>query len=637
LPEISVQHLTKYYGDEIILDDISFDIEPGEKVAFLGANGSGKSTLFKILSGKLHYDSGEIIVRSDKRIGMTDQLPEYPAGTTVGEVLDSGFSHIQAIRDELTELEKRMAYDDSAAVMSKYAYLTAKFETEGGYDMNVRRDIVCGGLEISREMQQREYARLSGGEQTRINMAMMILKNTEIILLDEPTNHLDVSAIEFLEDYVSKYKGTVLVVSHDRYFIDRTVTRVIELEDHKLNFYPGNYTFYVEERQRRYEEQLKRYEQEQRKADQLAFTVERMKGWGLGNAKLMRRAFAMEKRLDRMIVTEKPKAPRRGLQMGFSQKEFRGDDVMQLREISKSFGDRKILEPTTLNVLAGERIALIGDNGAGKTTLLRILTGELRPDGGTLRFGPTIKMGYLPQIVEFQHPERSLVDTMIYETDCTPGEARNRLGAFGFRGEDVFKQIQVLSGGERSRLALCMLMGENVNLLILDEPTNHLDIESREWIEAAVEDYTGNLLFVSHDRYFINQFGRRIWDLSDGMITDYYGTYREYRDYRAKQPKETKPAYEVKPEKKTSGGNDLYRREVEAKKLRRTASELEKKIAATEAKIAENTSKMAENPADFVLLGELSAENAEIGEQEEQLYAELSEVWERLDELGNME
>jgi ATPase subunit of ABC transporter with duplicated ATPase domains len=327
-------------------------------------------------------------------------------------------------------------------------------------------------------------------------------------------------ATEWLEDYLQKFKGTVLIISHDRYFLDMTVTRIVEIRHGKAEFYGGNYSFYAAEKQARYEEQLKRYEQQEKEAKRLEEAADRLYQWGTGNKKLMQKSFAIKKRIERLRQVEKPDKERR-MRGSFIENEFRGDELIIIKNLSKSFPGKELFRDIELNVQGGERIALIGDNGAGKTTFLRILLGMEPCDRGLVRFGPSVKYAYLPQAVRFQHPELTVLDTVMAEADLTHQSARNRLGAFKFTGEDVFKQVSVLSGGEKSRLRLCILMSESINLLILDEPTNHLDIDSREWMEGALEDYEEALLFVSHDRYFIDRFATRIWELENGRIVDY--------------------------------------------------------------------------------------------------------------------
>ena len=498
--DISVSGLVKEFEvGKKILDGLTFQVDSGERVGLLGPNGCGKTTFLRILTGEVHPDEGEIVVAPNKRLGLISQIPVYPALYTVEDVLDTAFEPLHRMEEEMSELSRRMENGESdPALLSRYDKLSAAFQVGGGYEMDTNKNKVCGGLSIPQDMRERPFDMLSGGEKTRVNLARLILEDTDILLLDEPTNHLDLRATEWLEEYLEKFKGTVLAVSHDRWFLDKVVRRVVEIQEGKAEFYSGNYSFYAVEKERRYEEKLKQYEKEQAKIQQLEKAAEQLRIWAYsGNDKIFKRAQSMEKRIERMRTTDKPKKDRK-MSVRFGEREFRGDEVLSVKGLSKGFGGRTLFDRVDLEVEGGERIALLGDNGAGKSTLIKIIMGEEEQDSGKLRRGPTVKVGYLPQIIHFDHPERTVVDTMLYDLDCTAQTARNRLASFKFRGEDVFKPVSALSGGEQSRLRLCMLMDSKINLLILDEPTNHLDIQSREWIEEAVEEYEGNLLFVSH-------------------------------------------------------------------------------------------------------------------------------------------
>ena len=548
--DISVNRLVKSFDlEKKILDGITFQIDTGERVGLLGKNGAGKTTLFRILTGELDYDEGQVMVTPDRRVGLISQIPVYPDGYTVEDVLRSAFERMFRMKEEMDRLTEQMAAGDSSSqTLKRYGELTARFEGLGGYDTDTAVNKVANGLSIDTEMRQRLFDQLSGGEKTRVNLGRLILEDTDILLLDEPTNHLDLQATEWLEEYIRTFRGTVVTISHDRYFLDRTVTRIIEVLDGKAEFYSGNYSFYAVEKERRYQERLKQYLKEQAKIQQLEKAAEQMHLWAfMGNDALHKRAFSMEKRIQRMRTTEKPTKAKK-MDARFASHQFKGDEVLQVKGVSKAFDGRTLFSDIYLRVEDGERIALIGENGTGKTTLLNMLLGLEPTDSGIFKLGPSVKAAYLPQIIHFNHPERSILDTMLYEKkDMTAQSARNRLAAYQFQGEDVFKPVSVLSGGELSRLRLCMLMDEEINLLILDEPTNHLDIAAREWIEEAVEAFDGTLLFVSHDRYFIQRFATRIWELADGTITDYPMGFAQYRAVKA-QEKAPQPV--KAPEKK---------------------------------------------------------------------------------------
>ena len=623
--DIAVSNLSKEFEvGKKILDGLTFQVDQGERVGLLGKNGAGKTTLFRMLTGELDWDEGEIHIAPGKGLGLISQIPVYPPEYTVEDVLQTAFQRLHDMEKELEELTGRMAGDSDPALLRRYDTLSAAFEAGGGYDTATPLNKVCNGLLISQDMRGQLFSSLSGGEKTRVNLARLILEDTDILLLDEPTNHLDLRATEWLEEYLDKYKGTVLAISHDRWFLDRVVKRVIEIQDGKAEFYAGNYSFYVEEKERRYQEKLKQYEKEQAKIEQLEKAAEQLRVWAYsGMDKTFKRAQSMEKRIERMRTTDKPTKERR-LDIKFGEREFRGDEVLTIKELKKSFDGRTLFDHVNLEVVGGERIALLGDNGTGKSTLLKILLGEEEPDSGKLRMGPTVKVGYLPQIIHFDRPERNLVDTMLYAQDCSTQTARNRLAAFNFRGEDVFKPVSALSGGEQSRLRLCMLMDEKINLLILDEPTNHLDIASREWIEEAVADYEGNLLFVSHDRYFIKQFATRIWMLEDGHITDFRGTFEEFRAARERAKSQAATPAKAEPEKPKK----------EKPKRPGGTKELEKQVAAAERAVA----KAEERQYELTLKAEGVASNylelQKVYDEQKALEEEIATLYTRWEKLA---
>ncbi len=565
MTDITVSNLNKFFGEHHVLKNLSFTIESGERVGLLGDNGSGKTTLFKIIAGDMDYDSGEVFIPSGRVVSVVSQIPVYPAGHTVIDVLRSAFSRLHKIEKSMRDIEEKMKTDASAILLSRYDELSAEFERMGGYSQETEISKTCNGLGIPQEMLSRPFSSLSGGEKTRITIAKALLEDPDILLLDEPTNHLDMDAVEWLEEYLPRFRGTVFIISHDRYFIDKCVTRIIEISDGEAEFYPGNYSFYVTEREARYEEQLKRYKAEQAQIKKLEITAERMHGWGLGNKKLQVRAFAIEKRIERMRRTEKPKEVHSSLSAQFNSINFSGDNVLKINSVEKSFGTRTLFSDLNLVIENGDRIALIGENGSGKSTLLDIIAKKSNADRGTVTYNQSIKSAMLPQIIKFKDENRTILDTLLYDLNVSTQTARNRLASFLFFGDEVFDRVNTLSGGERSRLMLCELMAGDINFLILDEPTNHLDITSREWIEQSVEDFDGALLFVSHDRFFINRFANRIWLLRDGKIEDFRGSFEEFRRKRELAPEPPAPAREkVKKEKpRNKKQSDKLLREVE--------------------------------------------------------------------------
>ena len=624
--EIQVNSLVKSFEvGHPVLDGLTFQIDQGERVGLLGRNGAGKTTLFRILTRELEPDEGQVTLGQGRRLGLISQIPVYPAGYTVEDVLRSAFARLESLAGEMEALEGRMAAGESdPALLRRYGSLAERFEVFGGYDTDVAVNKIANGLSISPEQRKQLFDSLSGGEKTRVNLGRLILEDTDILLLDEPTNHLDLHATEWLEEYIRGFRGTVLAISHDRYFLDRVVTRVIEIEGGKAEFYSGNYSFYAVEKERRYQERLKQYQKEQAKIEQLEKAAEQLRVWAfMGMDKTYRRAVNIERRIERMRTTAKPTKARK-MDARFSTAEFHGDEMLGIRNVAKSYGDKRLFSGITLKAEGGERIALIGDNGTGKSTLIKMIMGELYPDDGRIKLGPQAKPAYLPQIIHFDHPDWNLVENMMAsKRGLSAQSARNRLAAYDFRGEDVFKPVSVLSGGEQSRLRLCMLMDGEVNFLILDEPTNHLDIASREWIEEAVESYDGTLLFVSHDRYFINRFATRIWELAEGTIADYPCGFTQYRQMKAQEE-----AAKIEPPKPAKEKNERPARGNRAQQnARRQLTICERDIARAEEQIAALDSGMEAAACDYEKLTELTA-------QREAAQGELDALYERWEQLS---
>nr|WP_297171888.1 ABC-F family ATP-binding cassette domain-containing protein [uncultured Agathobaculum sp.] len=629
MADISVQNLTKYYGDRLILQNISFDVQQGEKVAILGANGAGKTTLLHILTGRLPYDGGHVSLGSGRNAGVIDQMPDFPPESTVEDVLRLAFrasDEVVAAMDALTdEMERR---PDDVSLLRRYAQLETRLEILGGYNRDFEVDRVCNGLDIPQAMRTQRFALLSGGEKTRINLARIILEQTDILLLDEPTNHLDMDAVDWLGKYLESYRGTVLIISHDRWFIDQCCDRVIEIHDCTCDFYNGNYSYYAVERERRREEQRKHHEHELAEKKRLEAVARIMHEHGTEH--LAKRAASIEKRIARMTVTDRPKKDKR-MTVTFGDPNYETEEVLKVRNITKSYQGRQILRDVSFNIRNRERVALLGENGAGKTTLLKILLGEEMPEEGVIRRGVGLRPAYLPQQVYFANPHRNLIDTLIYDKNVSMQTARSRLGSFQFTGEEQLKTVDMLSGGEKSRLRLCELMYDPLNFLILDEPTNHLDLASREWIEEAVEAFDGTLLFVSHDRYFVERFATRVLYLENGALTDFTGTYSDFLQYRQSGRLPEHPAPQTKRKKPTPPALDDVPRPPEKPKrtggtkiLQKQLSTLEREIAQLEQQSAELEQQMIRASSDSVRLLELMGEKEQC---DETLAAKMDE-WE---------
>ena len=631
MADISVQNLTKYYGDRLILQDVSFDIQPGKKVAILGANGAGKTTLLNILTGRLPYDGGHVSLGAGKNAGVIDQMPDFPEDATVEDVLRLAFRESDEIAAAMDELTDEMARKpDDASLLKRYAQLETRLEILGGYNRDYEIDRVCNGLDIPQAMRAQRFALLSGGEKTRINLARIILEQTDILLLDEPTNHLDMDAVDWLGNYLEAYRGTVMIISHDRWFIDQCCDRVIEIHDCTCDFYNGNYSYYAVERERRREEQLKHHEHELAEKKRLEAVARTMHEHGTEH--LAKRAASIEKRIARMKVTDRPKKDKK-MTVTFGDPNYETEEVLKVRDITKTYDGREILHDISFNIRNRERVALLGANGAGKTTLLKILLGEETPDAGTIRKGVGLKPAYLPQQVYFANPHRNLIDTLIYDKNVSMQVARNRLGSFQFTGEEQMKTVDMLSGGEKSRLRLCELMYDPLNFLILDEPTNHLDLASREWIEEAVEAFDGTLLFVSHDRYFVERFATRVLYLENGHLTDFIGTYSDFVQYRAsgRLPEQPAPAHQGGRKKPAAPTLDDVPRPPEkpkrtggTKNLQKQLSTLEREISQLERQSADLEQQMIDASSDSARLLELMTEKEQC---DETLAAKMDE-WE---------
>lgn len=598
----SVNDLNKYYGANHVLKGLSLEIFEGEKVGLLGKNGAGKSTLFKVLAGLESYEGGSVIIPDTVRIGVLDQIPEYPDGYKVIDVLMTAFEKHLALKEEMSNLEHNMTANYTEKVMKRYGEIQSRFEAMGGYTIENEIAKVCNGLQISTDMQKQEFMLLSGGEKTKINLARILLQNTNVLLLDEPTNHLDIASTEWIEEFLKQYKGTVIVISHDRYFLDNVVTRIVEIIEGEAELYQGNYSFYAVEKEERYLQKLAQFEQEQKKIKQLEEAARKMHEWAnnADNPAMHRRAFSVEKRIERMEKTDKP-LKEKAITASFGQESFSGKEIAVFKGLSKAYNNIKILDNISMTLFKGDRIALLGKNGCGKTTLLKIITGEEEADTGIAKLGESIKYALLQQNIVFEKPERTVLDAIRYDLEITDSAARNMLAAYKFKGNDVFKKIEALSGGEKTRLRLCILMQKDVNMLILDEPTNHLDIASREWIEECVEDFSGTILFVSHDRYFINRFAEKIWELENGSISEFSGTYEEFREYKekAKIPDIVRPIAKEKPKLQ------IKQTKVDEQQIQKQRLKLENEISELETSIKAVELELEQAGSDYVRLQEL--------------------------------
>lgn len=626
--EMTLIEVEKYYGANHVLKGVTFDIKQGERIGLLGRNSSGKSTLFRIMAGLEPCDHGSRMLRKGATVGMLEQLPQYPEGYTAYGVLYTAFEEVHRLRGGMQELEKLMnAGVHSGELLEKYGRLQERFELLGGYAVEDSIARVCTGLKIDRQLCDTLFNNLSGGEQTRVMLGVLMLERPDILLLDEPTNHLDIDSMEWLEEYLASYKGTAVIISHDRYFLDRVVGRIVELSGGRAELYEGGYSWYREEKEIRYLSRLERYEQEQKKIKQLEAAAKRMHEWAkmADNPAMHKRAFSIEKRIERIDRTEKP-LKERALDSGFNEYEFSGKDVVKAKRVVKAFADKTVLNGTDFFVQKGERVAILGNNGSGKTTLFKCILGETGIDSGSVKTGESIRLAYLPQVVSFEYPELSILDTVRGQLLISEGNARKLLAGYRFRSEDVYKSVGSLSGGEKSRLRLCILMQGEVNLLLLDEPTNHLDIESREWLEAALEEFDGTIIFISHDRYFINRFATRISLLENGKISDYFGDYEYFRSRIRVQPQEPKPqtGKPEPPRQNLKAGAAEAEKSSEVKSLKPEA--IESMITELEAALGEISARMQDCSGDYLKLGSLYKEQVEMEKRLESLYEKWAQL-----------
>jgi ATP-binding cassette subfamily F protein 3 len=607
---VSCQHIKKYHGANVVLEDVTVEVDEGQRIGLIGRNGSGKSTLLQLIGGELQPDGGQISVQKGARIGYLRQIPAEGESQTVYQVLAAGYRDVLAYRSQLADLEGRMAapLDERqlAPLLKQYAELQERFQREGGYEMDANIQQVANGLAIPAAQFDRPFASLSGGEKTKVALGALLIERPTLLLLDEPTNHLDTKAIEWLESFLNAFNGACLVVSHDRYFLDRVVTKITELEDGESCVYHTNYTGYVKEKEERLLQQFADYKGQQKQIKQMKEAISRLLEWGRvgDNGKFFRRAASMQKALDRMEKVKRPVMERRAADFDLQPADRSGKQVLVIEALVKRFGDRLILNQVDGLLRYGEKVVLVGQNGAGKSTLFKLLLGEEQPDAGAVRLGARVAVGYLAQ-EDLPDGTRSVLQRFCDEAVVEVGEGRRLLARYLFYGADVFKQLNQLSGGEWTRLRLALLMHKRPNLLLLDEPTNHLDIDSREALEEALEEFPGTVLTISHDRYFINRLAESIWELQDGNLTGYLGNYDDYKEKRDERRLATERVPPVAAPSAKRPSAEQSRRVPSAE---RTKAQLEQAIAQAEGQLAEMDAALGAAGSEFERLGALWSE-----------------------------
>ncbi len=635
---LSCQGISKSFGEKVILEDASFHIEEREKAALIGNNGAGKTTLLRIIMNELHADSGQVVLMKDRQIGYLAQYQDVQGHRTVYEELLSTKQYIIDMEERMRSMELEMKHasgEELDRLMNSYTRLTHEFELENGYAYKSELMGVLNGLGFAEEDFNKQVATLSGGQKTRVALGKLLISKPDILLLDEPTNHLDMESIAWLETYLLNYPGAVFIVSHDRYFLDKVVTKVIEIEAGHVRMYSGNYSAYAEKKAQLRDAQYKAYLNQQRDIKHQEAVIVKLKSFN--REKSIKRAESREKMLNKIQRIEKPLEVRSQMRLSLEPRVVSGNDVLTVEELAKSFPQQKLFSNISFQVKRGERVALIGNNGTGKTTMLKILNGLLDADAGSFSLGAKVQIGYYDQEHHVLHAEKTIFQEIsdTYPT-LTETEIRNMLAAFLFTGDDVFKEISALSGGERGRVSLAKLMLSEANFLILDEPTNHLDIASKEILEEALNSYTGTVLYVSHDRYFINQTATRILDLTNQSVVNYIGDYDYYLEKKEEltekyAPSAAETATEAKEEAPSEGKLTWQQQKEEQARKRKQENELkkvEKRIEELETRDKEidDTLVLPDVCTNVGRCAELSREKDKIQQELEELY----EKWETL-------
>lgn len=627
---MSASNLNKSYGVDVIFDSVSFSVEKGDRIGIVGPNGAGKTTLLSIIAGENTATSGNIYIRNEYRVGYLKQQDHFFAKGTVIEEAEKNFENLYNMEKEIASFTDKIADHTSPDFdrnLEKYTSLLEEYEKKGGYTYKSELGAVLRNMGFDEEAQQKRIELLSGGERTRLALCCMLLQKPEILMLDEPTNHLDLAMLNWLEQFLKSYDGTIIIVSHDRFFLDRLTNKIFEMQDESLYEYRGNYSEYVVKRQERMEALLKEYEKQQKEIAKQEEIIRRFKQHN--TEKLVKRAQSREKKLAHMDVLSRPKKEQDKLKLSFDSNFKSGNDVVIAEGLQKSYGERQLFKGVDLDIKKGETICIIGDNGVGKTTLLKILLGEEKADAGYLKIGYNVDFGYYDQTQKLLDDNETVLGEVKNAYHLyTDTEARSILGRFLFFGDDVFKHISDLSGGEKAKLSLLKLMLSGTNTLVLDEPTNHLDIDSKEVVEAALAEFEGTLIIVSHDRYLLSRLPDRILELTPGGMLEYKGKFDYYLEKKAMQ-EAVSLKEESKEESVVVGGSGSDRQvkkqqEAEERRRKRQLESIEKRIHELEGLIEELETKMCDpqNAANSAFLRDASREHSEYKEELDAKYEE---------------
>lgn len=627
--------ISKSYGIETIIENINFTVQENDKIGVVGVNGAGKSTLFKIITGALEKDEGELFVGKNIRIGYMSQDFDFQSDNTILDEMLAVYSHLTSMEKEMRELELRISgskdHSDPALeqMLKSYANLQEQFKQQKGFEYQSLVRGVLKGLGFGQDEYDKKVSILSGGQKTRVALGKILLQEFDILLLDEPTNYLDIESVEWLEGFLKGLKGAVLIVSHDRYFLDMVTNKTFEIENKTLTEYNGSYSKYVELKKERMEELLKDYDLQQKEVERQKAIIARFRQYN--REKSIKQAESREKALDRMELMDKPQSTPKGVRFSFEPQVKSGNDVLYVTEVAKSF-DRKLFDNASFEIKNGEKVALLGPNGIGKTTLLKIIMGMLKPDEGSIRLGTNVNIGYYEQEQDNLNYDNLVIDEIWDEyPEMNQSDLRTKLAAFLFQGEDVFKEIYKLSGGERSRISLLKLMLSKSNFLIMDEPTNHLDIVSKQVLEDALSNYTGTVLFISHDRYFINKVATKVVELNRKGCTTYKGDYSYYLTKKPSYQSENAGSKAAEAEQPTEQKNDWMKQKEEKANQRKQQKRLEtveKEIERIENRIQE-ISGLMEKPEIFT--DHIKCQ--ELHEEDERIKAELDELYNEWGEL----